>query len=384
MYEIAGHIKNLLGDHDCVVIPGFGGFVTHPQGAILNTSKKQITPPQKVLGFNPMLIKNDGLLAHHISISDNIDYSESLSLINEYVDLIKVTLNKNNQFVLEEIGTLYKDVNGILRFRQLQTSSFDISTFGLEPVRAFPIVTQLIKEVTPIAKAETANPVVPILSDQKDSEPKLTPVKEAPFPWKRLAIAACTLPFVFYLTWLGLFTNLVKNNAEFQYSDFNPFTEKICYLYEPRGEVPAVVNQPEPAVSTLQLAAKISTTDYIQHSFISNSDKRYHDKKSITVKIRNFVALPVTTLVSSFDKNLFRKHDHKGFFLITGCFQQYENALNHVDKLRKSGFKAQIVDQRNGLFRVSASNYHSKVQAQDQLIKLKNSGFTGAWILRKS
>ena len=45
----------LLHDHDCLVIPKFGGFVAHPVPARYDTDKGEWVPPGRNVAFNPKL-----------------------------------------------------------------------------------------------------------------------------------------------------------------------------------------------------------------------------------------------------------------------------------------------------------------------------------------
>jgi cell division protein FtsN len=46
--------------------------------------------------------------------------------------------------------------------------------------------------------------------------------------------------------------------------------------------------------------------------------------------------------------------------------------------------EAKIVDQENGLFRISASSSKNRAEALKQLDEIKSSGFKDAWILSKN
>lgn len=63
MIELAKHIEVLLLDNDCVIVPGFGGFVTHYIPATRIAEENLFLPPTRIIGFNPSLTMNDGLLA---------------------------------------------------------------------------------------------------------------------------------------------------------------------------------------------------------------------------------------------------------------------------------------------------------------------------------
>lgn len=379
MSAVSKHIKSLLLTNDCVIIPDFGGLVSNPHSAAYNKLNKHFSPPYKALGFNTRLKNSDGLLAHEISIKSNVDYNEASRAIQAFVNQLKDDLSTNDQFVLDEIGTFYNDVNGNLRFKQNTKLPLDTNFFGLESIRSLPIE---IKKKTPVvqpiiieSKKETETPVVSISETVKENE-KI-------FPWKKLAIAACLIPFIFYLFWISTSTSLLKGNDQFQYSDLNPFTEKICDTFNPRDKETKLVRVPGESLSTLELIAEIGNENYVDHSFLDSKDKELHSKDFITVRLNNYNAVAFSTAVSN-DKNLFAPRNEKGFYIITGCFGFYENATKYVSSLRSKGLEAKIVDQENGLFRISASSSKNRAEALKQLDEIKSSGFKDAWILSKN
>ena len=65
-------ISSLLYLHDCIIIPGFGGFVANQKPSFLNPAHHIFSPPSKRIAFNSSLRIGDGLLANHISKTLNL------------------------------------------------------------------------------------------------------------------------------------------------------------------------------------------------------------------------------------------------------------------------------------------------------------------------
>ena len=53
MIELAQHIETLLLENDCVIVPGFGGFVAHYSPATRVKEENIFLPPTRTIGFNP-------------------------------------------------------------------------------------------------------------------------------------------------------------------------------------------------------------------------------------------------------------------------------------------------------------------------------------------
>ncbi|MBK7666303.1 MAG: hypothetical protein IPJ32_02560 [Sphingobacteriaceae bacterium] len=60
---IINGISELLYNHDYVVVPGFGGFVSRNQLSHYSVNKEVLNPPSKKILFNVQLKQNDGILA---------------------------------------------------------------------------------------------------------------------------------------------------------------------------------------------------------------------------------------------------------------------------------------------------------------------------------
>ena len=50
--DITKYIKELLFLHDCVILPGFGGFVANYKSAKIDEIRNVFFPPSKDIGFN--------------------------------------------------------------------------------------------------------------------------------------------------------------------------------------------------------------------------------------------------------------------------------------------------------------------------------------------
>ncbi|MCK5765559.1 MAG: SPOR domain-containing protein, partial [Bacteroidales bacterium] len=67
MTGIDRYISELLFDHDCVILPGVGGFLTNYSGARIHPIRHSFQPAARTLVFNANLRTNDGLLIDYVS-----------------------------------------------------------------------------------------------------------------------------------------------------------------------------------------------------------------------------------------------------------------------------------------------------------------------------
>ncbi|MFN3951802.1 MAG: hypothetical protein ACK4KT_05295 [Thermaurantimonas sp.] len=125
------HIINLLFSYDCVIIPGFGGFVARYFPAEIQEGTYMFRPPSKRVSFNARLKENDGLLAHYISQKEGISYHEAMQTIEISVRAWNRILESGNKISLDGIGKIYQDSEGNLQFTPSLEANFLTSAYGL-------------------------------------------------------------------------------------------------------------------------------------------------------------------------------------------------------------------------------------------------------------
>ena len=104
MKNLAQHIESLIIKHECVIVPGLGGFLTYRDRAIVRNNR--LYAPTERIRFNSLLTYQDGLLAEAYMRDRNIGYSEALNAIATEVEQIKKSLNSGNTVLFGRIGAL--------------------------------------------------------------------------------------------------------------------------------------------------------------------------------------------------------------------------------------------------------------------------------------
>lgn len=106
MMELAKHIEILLLDNDCVIVPGFGGFMAHPVSAVYDEEEGIFYPPTRTLGFNPQLKINDSLLAQSYVEAYDISYPEAIRRIEDDVREVQQCLSTTGRYEMPDVGVL--------------------------------------------------------------------------------------------------------------------------------------------------------------------------------------------------------------------------------------------------------------------------------------
>lgn len=339
------YIASLLYHQDCVVVPGFGGFIGNPSPAGIRSDRHTFYPPRKTILFNFHLRQNDGLLAYAVATGEQVSYGDALLRIAATVQEWEGLLDRLQRIELDKIGVLYRDATGILQFEQNLSVNYLSSAFGLELV------------IAPHVRRE-----VPGLPAQSDVVPEINrPVKvmNIPKPLKWAAILA--LP-------IGISALLGIQNfdriRDFSASYSGWFSSRLDPFHSSKYS-------PVPAVKT---PAKLYRMPVVAKTSSPTAGGALTSPEPLPVKEE----VPIETTVS-----VTASHDRQ-FAIIVGAFRLRVNADNLVAGLREKGFDAAIEDTtRMGLFRVRIQAFREKNEALAQLAIIRSESYPGAWLLQK-
>lgn len=140
------YIAELLYRYSCVVVPGFGAFLTQKKSAIIDSSTNTFYPPTKVLSFNGQLTSNDGLLVSYMAKAEQVSYDEMLSRSEEFTNQWKKRLATGDPLFLDKIGELRLTSDGKTVFQPLNKVNYLTSSFGLAPFASSRVTREVLKE----------------------------------------------------------------------------------------------------------------------------------------------------------------------------------------------------------------------------------------------
>jgi len=318
--DITVFIRELLFGHDCVIVPGFGGFIGNYSPARIDKNSATFYPPVKQISFNRNLNHNDGLLVGKVSASLNINYGDARSMVEEFVSELRKKLTKGEKVVFDNIGSFINNQEGNVQFEPDIDANYHLDSFGLESFQFLPL------EGYDVRKRILRHP-------GKD------PVKQSSMR-KILWRAAVIIPLLLVIVTVPLKTNLFRSKVET--TTMNPL-------------VTAEFEQNKKAVDQdiKDEAAKVA----------ENSKPVAEAVTAPEIKV------PVVA-----EENL--------YFLITGSFKSEENAVAQAEMLKKEGFTPEVVAAPNGFYRVSAMMCHDVNTALTKKDSISKK-FPGAWISRK-
>lgn len=153
MKNLARHIELLLRDNDCVILPGFGGFIAHDVPAYYVSEEGLYYPPSRSINFNADITMNDGMLAQSYMKSYQVDYARATYMVDMAIEELMDVLYEEGTVTLPRIGTITQDIHQSLQFAPIQSGiaspvHFGLNTFGIKEL------SQLKREEEPAKDTE--------------------------------------------------------------------------------------------------------------------------------------------------------------------------------------------------------------------------------------
>ena len=362
MIELTKHIEILLLENDCVIVPELGGFITYYQPAHYEESEGVYLPPTRMVGFNPQLTMNDGLLVQAYMQTHHTDFLDACKMIAVKVNELKETLYQEGLVELSGIGTLHYTMYSQYEFHPLENGVMAPGLYALDAFSIAPLEAEVVTETV-------AEPEVP-------RERRIVPEKKKSYSlnsqWFGNAVAVVIAAVLFFAlsvpvenTYIdkgnyaslgtdGLFDAIrsqsmatalgaeVRRQPQQQKSNVVPVVVKV--------EKVATAPAPTPKVETSKVeASKVAV-------------KKAETKKS--------VAKPA--VVAS------KKHYH----LIVASLATSADAERMLKEYKQQGYAGASVLQGGGRYRISLCSYAVRAEAQNKLNELKKAdAFKNAWML---
>lgn len=335
MTGIDRYISELLFDHDCVILPGFGGFLTNYSGARIHPIRHSFSPPGRTVIFNANLRTNDGLLTDYVCRSESIPYKDASLKVNEFASRCMRELESGREIEFRNIGRCRMGKEKNIIFEPDEHANYLSDAFGLPSFVSPAIKRETVRER--IEKQLTPRPA-------GTTEKKHRRLRPAAGWAAGIAIpVAAALLLYFYNP--GILDQLDKSYAsfvptvKFGKATHQPVTSSTSNTAEFNDfrVIPEVVAEPEQAEPSLPEAA---------------AEKP---------------GLPALTK----------------YQVVVGSFSNETNARHYVEKLRAKNYDASIVGtNRNGLSRVSINGSDNKSEAIRIMERIRNSENPSAWLLR--
>ncbi len=167
MQNTFDHLAFLLTEHDCVIIPGFGGFVIYREKAQCISDKGIFIPPASSVGFNAQLSHNDNLLVHSLMRAGNISYKAAQEQVEQFTEEIRKELDTTGEIIFSGIGTLSMSSDGKKVFSPSKNKDLNALAYGLSNFY-LPLLSEL----------EVSMPARETFAGKKDRQVIMIPVSK--------------------------------------------------------------------------------------------------------------------------------------------------------------------------------------------------------------
>ena len=177
MIEINRHIEILLLSNDCVIVPGFGGFMAHHVDARYDGTDNMFLPPLRTVGFNPQLTMNDSLLVLSYVETYDMSYPEALRRIEDEVAEIRQTLENEGKYEVDNVGILSLNEDGNIEFEPHEAGILTPDFYGLGGFDMMPVAQLTAGEEANANKAATSKTAAPTTESKPNANLVEMPAK---------------------------------------------------------------------------------------------------------------------------------------------------------------------------------------------------------------
>ena len=372
MIELAKHIEVLLLENDCVIVPGLGGFIAHDRSCVYNEDTGEFCPPARTIGFNPQLVMNDGLLVQSYMQAYNTDFPDATRKIEKLVQKQKEDIYRYGHIYLNNVGTLYYNMNGVYEFEPEANGFFTPSLYGLQGFTFPKLSPENVPQEKPLV--EYAMPRTVKTSTRRSS-----------FHYRRwskniVAIAAAILLFF-------LFSIPVENT----YLDDAEYASLGS-----TGLFDAIKNH-SMASSIITVSPSVQQQEKKQKTVKKQSVKNnINTLKPVAVKIEKVAApsakpaahvvkdvkQPVEKKTPAANKEPQKATTKADSYIIVASLATNSDAMQVVKQMQQKGYKEAQILESDGRFRVAINRYTNQTDAYKQIKELKkNADFASAWVL---
>ena len=361
MIELAQHIETLLLENDCVIVPGFGGFVAHYSPATRVKEENIFLPPTRTIGFNPQLKLNDGVLVQSYMSAYDTSFADASRIVEKEVNEFIGLLHEEGKAHLDNIGEIHYNIYGNYEFVPYDYKITTPSLYGLDSFE--------IHELSALQQKEKV--LIPTYPEKEKKTFEIS-INRAYLRNAAAMIAAIVLFFAFSTPVEN--TDVQKNNyAQLLPSELFEQIEKqsvaITPVYVKNDAAQQAKKFSASSASTKTSSAKKHTTDKAKTS------------KPIAVRevkvVKQETATPAPAVKSQESAN------HPFHIIVAGGIS-LKDAEAIATQLKSKGFADAKALNTDGKVRVSISSFNNRDEATKQLLELrKNETYKNAWLLAK-
>ena len=387
MIELAQHIEALLLENDCVIVPGLGGFVGHYTPAVRLAEENRFLPPARVIGFNPSLKMNDGLLVQSYASVYGTSFSDATRRIEHQVCRLQNKLYEEGKVELANIGELRCSVYGALSFVPFDSKLttpylYGWQGFEMRELQAMP------QQRTAAAGADKS--VAPIHRRRRNFRMQGAVIRHA------MSAVAAVLLFFLLSTPIENTGMMEENYARLMPSELFSQMGHPSLVVTPVGlDVPAVAQQQPKKKVTVPVAVKevkvkaaatakaVPTEKTVKAAPAEKAVKAVSaEKAEKDIKAVSAEKVGQTAKVIPAEKLVPAAKVAKPYHIIVASVGSEQDAHRMAEQLKQKGFSKACAVIGNGKMRVSIQACSSEAEAYKALKEIRAmEAYQSAWVL---
>lgn len=365
MIELAQHIEVLLLENDCVIVPGLGGFVAHYTPAMRVAEENIFLPPTRIIGFNPQLKMNDGLLVQSYMAVYDTDFSDATRIVEKEVAHILTALHEEGKAELPNIGELRYSIHGTYDFAPYDHKITTPYLYGLDSFE--------MQELAELKKPYAEKPapyLVPAVSEEKKRTFEIRLNRS--YLSNAIAMIA-VIVLSFFLSAPIENTEVVEGNyAQLLPNELFEMIEKESLAIHP-----IVVSQ---KANTPQAPAPKAKEKAKEKAKVKKAVAPVAVKEVKVSKANNVQTAPVAPQ----PKQQAPKVTTKKYHIIVASVGTEKDAEAMAKQLVEKGYAHAKAIVGDGKMRVSIESCDTEAEAYQALNKIRqNETYKSAWVLKK-
>jgi hypothetical protein len=355
--NIAHFIADLLFRHDCVIVPGLGGFVSTYAGAKIHPVQHTFLPPSKQIVFNKHLQQNDGLLVNAIAVAMSISFDEAHSTVKAFAEAVQNQLQEGKKVELLNLGSMWLDPEKNICFESDPGVNFLMESFGLAAFQTMPILRETPKtEPKPIVREDRKITTAP----EEVVAPRVRRSKAV------YVTAAIALPILIALTWVGL-----------QIQDSGQGIAGLGFFKQEPGIYSPANYIDQTKVDTAREDLKFDAAGNADLQLLETGPRLHVNVYKMAVDSTSVAASQ--NLAANQTGNLERDR----FYIIAGCFRMPQNADNYCRELNAKGLKPSKLNSiKGGMTYISLGTFAERKAAEDLLFSVRVT-VPEAWLMKR-
>lgn len=378
MIELAQHIEALLLENDCVIVPGLGGFVAHYAPATRVEEENIFLPPIRIIGFNPQLKMNDGLLVQSYMSVYGTNFSDATKIVEREVDELIAALHEEGKVDLPNVGEVRYTIYDTFDFAPYDNKITTPYLYGLD---AFEM-----QELSALEKPQAEKDTFSLVPATTPKEKRTFAVRfNRAYLTNAAALAAVIILSFFFSTPIENTEVIEENYATLLPDELFEKIEKQSLAI-----TPIVLKQNTPARKT---ANKQTGTQKKVVAPVADREVKVAKEPTVSTetKAKEQASHSVATTTDAPKQNVqpaaakpVVAAPKRPYHIIIASVGTEKDAEAMAAQLVAKGFSGAKAIVGDGKMRVSIESCGTEVEAYQALARIReNETYKNAWVLKK-